>query len=151
LDQRIRKHLEPDDKGRVREIRLEQRSATNWIGGDQRMWLESAKEVYLRVVSDNFQEAVTSLVANPDRFKLNPFKLNNRPQRGIPLTQVATPKILPAQQNFHYFRVERESMPTATRLWNQVIEEEKLAVYWSAAATDTVKLENISVMLLMPT
>jgi type VI secretion system protein ImpJ len=149
LDKRIRKHLEPDDKGTVREIKLEQKSATNWVGGDDRMWLESAREVYLRVISNDFVEGVTSLVANPDKFKLNPFKLNNRPLRGIPLTQVTTPKILPAQQDFHYYRVERDATPAASRLWKQLVEEQKLSVYWSP--TEPVKLDKISVILLMPT
>ena len=109
--------------------------------------IEAAKEVYLCVESNEDQDGVTRLVADADKLRFQPASRDGRPQRGVPLRRVNTPRGLPAQQNLHYFRVVREGSPDVLKLWGLVVEEERVAVYWGLK--ENVKLDQLSLFLIM--
>jgi type VI secretion system protein ImpJ len=148
LDQKIREYLEPTSRHSYVEVKFVFQGAKDrtWRAKAEKALMEGALEVYLRADSADQRDDVIALITSPIRCGLRPGSLATRPINGVPLKDVNTPKGLPAQQNFHYFRVERSVDPDAARLWKRILEEQEAAVYW--ASKETTKIDNLSFFVI---
>jgi type VI secretion system protein ImpJ len=90
--------------------------------------LTKPNDYFLGIETNEEHRVVTTLVEDPDRFKLMPKAFVRRPIYGIKLKEERIPPPeLPAKSNLKYYRVLRAD---SGRMWDMLKREKALALRW---------------------
>lgn len=130
LADRLRSLLKPVGGSRFRRIELVKDGpiyAGTLADGD----VDDANEMYLGVRTSMDPRELAALVEDEDGFKLMAKSMWRNRIRGVRLTEERHPPVhLPAEGGLHYFRLMRDE---SRRMWDRVVEERDVAVWWPEA------------------